>query len=185
MSLYLISETIAFTAALTSFSSIPFQSAVEFNEVVLNEGDGWAIEATIRILHLKLDEYEKDYTRFFKLVLTNNWRIWRHPFKTSYVIHNDQNAHVFIIYRYNSSTGTFTVPPGGDGFYYFSAYFTVWYYEYAAFDIQINEERICTAWGETDASTFADRVHTSCSATTYASEGKTIKYLMLNYSCLC
>ena len=35
-----ISETIAFTAALTSYSIIPTGSAVEFNEVLLNEGDG-------------------------------------------------------------------------------------------------------------------------------------------------
>ena len=77
------------------------------------------------------------------------------------------------------------MPPGGDGFYYFSAYFTVNWFEYAAFDIQINGETICTAWGETETSTFGDRVHTSCSAATYAAEGKMIKHLMLNYPCLC
>ena len=63
------------------------------------------------------------------------------------------------------------MPPGGDGFYYFSAYFTVEWYEYGAFDIQINGERICTAWGETESSTFGDPVHTSCSAAAYANEG--------------
>ena len=35
-----ISDTIAFTAALTSYLRIPEESAVEFNEVLLNEGDG-------------------------------------------------------------------------------------------------------------------------------------------------
>ena len=35
-----ISETIAFTAALTFYSSIPDEAAVEFNVVLLNEGDG-------------------------------------------------------------------------------------------------------------------------------------------------
>ena len=29
---------------------------------------------------------------------------------------------LFIVYRYDSTTGTFTVPPGGDGYYYFSVY---------------------------------------------------------------
>ena len=29
---------------------------------------------------------------------------------------------LFIVYRYDSTTGTFTVPSGGDGFYYFSVY---------------------------------------------------------------
>ena len=36
-----ILETIAFTAALPSYSSISYESAVEFNVVLLNEGDGW------------------------------------------------------------------------------------------------------------------------------------------------
>ena len=80
--------------------------------------------------------------------------------------------------------GTFTVPSGEDGFYYFSAYFTVYPLEYAFFDIQINGETICSARGEKDTSTFTDTIHTSCSAATYAAAGKMIKYLMLNYSCL-
>ena len=29
---------------------------------------------------------------------------------------------LFIVYRYDSTTRTFTVLPGGDGFYYFSFY---------------------------------------------------------------
>ena len=29
---------------------------------------------------------------------------------------------LFIVYRYYNTTGTFTVPSGGDGFYYFSVY---------------------------------------------------------------
>ena len=33
-------ETIAFHSILTSYSTIPFGSAVLFNEVLLNEGDG-------------------------------------------------------------------------------------------------------------------------------------------------
>ena len=34
----------------------------------------------------------------------------------------DSITSLFIVYRYDSTTGTFTVPPGGDGFYYFSVY---------------------------------------------------------------
>ena len=81
--------------------------------------------------------------------------------------------------------GTFTVPPGGSRFYYFSVYMTVLWNKYGVFDIRINGERLSSAWGETDTSRAADAVHTSCSATTYAAEGKPMKYLMLNYSCLC
>ena len=64
------------------------------------------------------------------------------------------------------------MPPGGDGFYYFSAYFLVWYYESAIFDIQINGETICTAYADRDHSDNAAPGPTSCSAATYAAEGK-------------
>ena len=49
------------------------------------------------------------------------------------------------INRYDSSTGTFTVPPGGDGYYYFSTYLFVIVEKLARFDIQINGETLCTA----------------------------------------
>ena len=101
-----------------------------------------------------------------------------------------ENFYSFIVYRYNSTTGTFTVPPGGDGFYYFSVYLTVVWHKSGMFDIRINRERICTAFGETDTSRVADTVHTSCSATTYVSEGKMITHLMFKEPspeprCLC
>ena len=38
------------------------------------------------------------------------------------LVEMDSITSLFIVYRYNSTTGTFTVPPGGDGFYYFSVY---------------------------------------------------------------
>ena len=76
------------------------------------------------------------------------------------------------------------MPSGGDGFYYFAAYFTVIWYEYGVFDIQINEETLFTAWGETETSTFADRVHTSCSAAAIAVEGNTtLSKGGLNFKC--
>ena len=40
-----------------------------------------------------------------------------------------------FIYRYDSTTGSFTVPSGGDGFYYFSVYLLVHNGEYSRFDI--------------------------------------------------
>ena len=77
---------------------------------------------------------------------------------------------VRCLHRYDSSTGTFTVPAGGDGFYYFSVYFTVWYYKFARFDMQVNGERICTAYA--DQSESPDNGHASCSAATYVAAGK-------------
>ena len=73
------------------------------------------------------------------------------------------------------------MPPGGDGYYYFSAYFAVHWYEFANLEIQIDGEAICTAFG--DHVETPDYSHTSCSAVTAAAEGKIITHLMLNYTC--
>ena len=62
------------------------------------------------------------------------------------------------------------MPRGGDGYYYFSVYLTVAPTEYAYFDIEINRETICTAFG--DHTETSDYSHTSCSAVTAAAEGK-------------
>ena len=79
--------------------------------------------------------------------------------------------HSVYLYRYDSSTGTFTVPSGGGGYYYFSVYFTVWYTEYAYFDIEINGEPICTASADQNSSPYGVHGQTSCSAVTFAAEG--------------
>ena len=76
-------------------------------------------------------------------------------------------------FRYDSSTGTFTVPPGGDGFYYFSVYCTVWPFQYAVLSIRINGETICEAYGDASESNFSDFNDASCSAATYANGGRT------------
>ena len=76
---------------------------------------------------------------------------------------------VTFICRYDSTTGRFTAPLGGDGFYYFSAYFVVRYNEYAVFDIQINGETLCTAY--TDQQDPVDNGQAACSAATYVTEG--------------
>ena len=62
------------------------------------------------------------------------------------------------------------MPPGGDGFYYFSVFFLVDYDKYAQFDIQINGELLCTA-DKDQTETPTDRGQAMCNAATYASEG--------------
>ena len=74
-------------------------------------------------------------------------------------------------YRYDSTTGTFTVPPGGDGLYYFSAYFVVFYHEYAGFNIQINGEVLCTARTDEEQQTTTDPGQSACSAASSVAEG--------------
>ena len=76
---------------------------------------------------------------------------------------------IICICRYDSTTGTFTVPPAGDGFYYFSAYFVVYYYEFAYIDIQLNGQTLCTAY--TDQQEPFDDGQAACSAAAYAIEG--------------
>ena len=53
-----------------------------------------------------------------------------------------------VIFRYDETTGVFTVPSGGDGVYYFSTYLEVDYDEYGDFDMLLNDEIICTAVGD-------------------------------------
>ena len=73
--------------------------------------------------------------------------------------------------RYDSSAGTFTVPPGGDDFYYFSVYLFVWGELAAYFDVTLNGELICTAGSDLTSSHGGDQELTTCSAVTYAVEG--------------
>ena len=61
------------------------------------------------------------------------------------------------------------MPPGGEGYYYFSAYFVIRYYETARFDIQINGAVLCTAY--TDQTDSADDGQAACSAVTYSVQG--------------
>ena len=56
------------------------------------------------------------------------------------------------------------------------------YEEFAHLDIQINGETICTAFADRNNSASLDPGPTSCSATTYAAEGKeSVQYLLLQY----
>ena len=84
---------------------------------------------------------------------------------------------LFILYRYDSGTGTFTVPPGGEGFYYFSSYMRVYGDESAEFDIEINGARICSVTADLTDSPIGDREITSCSGATYLLEGYYVTYL--------
>ena len=68
------------------------------------------------------------------------------------------------------------MPPGGDGFYYFSAYMRTLGGEFANFDIKINGELICSVTADIEDSSSSDREITSCSGATHASEGSTNGY---------
>ena len=76
-----------------------------------------------------------------------------------------------ILYRYDSTTGIFTVPPGGDGFYYFATYLLVQADEWARFEIRINGEVLCTA-DTSQYDTPSDAGQAACSGAIYATEGR-------------
>ena len=76
-----------------------------------------------------------------------------------------------FIYRYDSSSGTFTVPSGGDGFYFFSVYLLGDDEEYGYFDIQINGEILCTVRVDQQQS-IIDYPQSACSAAIHAAEGR-------------
>ena len=81
---------------------------------------------------------------------------------------------VMLFSRYDNTTGTFTVPPGGDGFYYFSVYLTTISSEYAYFDIEINGDRLCSAAADLTEISFGDEIVTSCNSVAQAVEGKQV-----------
>ena len=63
------------------------------------------------------------------------------------------------------------MPPGGDGFYYFSMYFRMYGGISSGFNIEINGELICTAGPDLIESSSNDRHLLSCSGVVYAREG--------------
>ena len=62
------------------------------------------------------------------------------------------------------------MPPGGDGFYYFSIFLMVLDLEFAYFDMQINGETICTAYASQTDTPINDE-NTSCMAVSYVAQG--------------
>ena len=62
------------------------------------------------------------------------------------------------------------MPPGGEGYYYFTTYLLVGSADNAAFDIKINGDLLCTAYNELEE-TPGDPGPATCSVVTYATEG--------------
>ena len=67
------------------------------------------------------------------------------------------------------------MPPGGDGFYYLCTFLLVHDGELGRFEIQFNEQAVCTARAE-QIGTTTDEINTSCSAIVYGTEGKKFNF---------
>ena len=90
------------------------------------------------------------------------------------------NTFPLIFYRYNSTTGTFTVPTGGNGYYYFSIYFALKERSTGLFELHVNGQSICTAIIYTSRTT--DFSQSSCGGVVYAEEGKVLLHPLSKFS---
>ena len=88
-----------------------------------------------------------------------------------HLVETDSTTSLFYIYRYDITTGTFTVPPGGDGFYYFSVYLRFYGDQSAGFEVEINGELLCTVAPDLTETDALDLYLASCSSVAYAAEG--------------
>ena len=64
------------------------------------------------------------------------------------------------------------MPPGGEGFYYFSLYVTTVSAEFARFDLEVNGQRLCSAVGELNNMSASDEIVASCNGMAEVVEGK-------------
>ena len=76
------------------------------------------------------------------------------------------------ICRYDPGTGKFTAPEGGDGTYYFTTTLLVRNGEYAGFNLKVNDETMCSVWGEQDTNILLDLVSVGCSGVAEIVEGE-------------
>ncbi len=78
-----------------------------------------------------------------------------------------------VVYSsYNNNTGIFTVPIGGAGIYYFSAYFMIGWEKLGQFVLGSTEGEICRAMGDHDSSGAQDFSQAGCSGVAQLEEGK-------------
>ena len=77
-----------------------------------------------------------------------------------------------VLCSYDSTTGVFTVPSGGDGVYYFSTYVLVDQGEAGRFDMRLNDDVICTTDPDHNNNGAGDFAPGSCSAVVDVVAGK-------------
>ena len=85
-----------------------------------------------------------------------------------------QGYPTYISCSYDSSTGVFTVPPGGDGLYYFSTYLLIDFGEVAVFNIVVNDVIVCSVYGDESSNSGTDNPQVTCSAVVDVTEGRVL-----------
>ena len=86
---------------------------------------------------------------------------------------NFQKKIIFFC-SYDNTTGIFTVPSGGDGVYYFSTFLLVSPGEGGRFEMRLNDNVVCTAFGDQDYS-GVDHAQGGCGAMLSVVEGKSTR----------
>ena len=87
------------------------------------------------------------------------------------VTHSFHYSYYLFISSYDSTTGIFTIPPGGDGIYYFSINLQGDDDEYGIFEIRLNDGAICATRPDLSGSVANDYPSGSCSAVVDATAG--------------
>ena len=78
-------------------------------------------------------------------------------------------SSISLPFRYDNTTGTFTVPPGGAGYYYFHTNLVTDNGEHGIFDIQVNGEQTGTGLGDSDSTVYDT---STCSIALHVQEGE-------------
>ena len=76
-----------------------------------------------------------------------------------------------ICSRYDSSTGQFTVPPGGAGLYFLYVNFFTAPLQDVDFGIRVNGQLLCSAHSDMDSANGNDRGTPSCGAVAALTDG--------------
>ncbi len=155
----LVSGSVAFFAAYPSSDTIPTGTNVLFSDVLVNDGDGYS----------SCSHFARTWIHIFLCSFRNP------PFKESPNKLSHSITHwnkIFVCFRYDPATGIFTVPSGGDGLYYFSTYLSVASGHYAGFNIRVNGEILCTAFGDNNYNGADDYPQATCSVLTQLAEGQ-------------
>ena len=99
----------------------------------------------------------------------------------SYILY--PQLFVVIRFRYNGTTGIFTVPEGGSGLYFLYIHLITTTGNFAAFELKRNEEQICVAEGDNGSNGW-NHDTTTCGAVVQLNEGEWngiyTKFLMVN-----
>ncbi len=161
-----------------------------FQQVLYNIFRSWNTRNMCRILDIKWVESRQQFANISFLL---NTLVSKTNFKTGPHINIKENTFIkavlglegrcvcgdenktmttkYTFFSYDPSTGAFTVPPGGDGLYYFSIYLSVDDGEHGWFNIRVNGGILWTAEGDLNADGTYDNPQATSSGLAQLTQG--------------